>query len=107
MASIFETITRRLAEAWRSDQPSGRGQSFRCQCERPVYFRNSLCLGCKAALGYEPELAEVRALQPGPEPNSWKLHGQKDAAPLWRRCANFDSPAGCNWLVPGGEEEKL
>jgi hypothetical protein len=105
VASIFETITRRLAEAWRFDQPSGRGQSFRCRCGRPVYFRNSLCLGCKAPLGYEPDLAEVRALEPGPEPNTWKLHAQKDAASSWKRCQNFDSPAGCNWLVPAAETE--
>jgi hypothetical protein len=25
MASIFETITKRLAEAWKSEEPAGRG----------------------------------------------------------------------------------
>ncbi len=107
ITSIFETITRRLAEAWRSDQPSGRGQSFRCQCGRPVYFHNSFCLGCKTALGYEPGLAQVQALEPGPSPGTWTLDGQNEAAPLWRRCANFDSPAGCNWLVGADEEKTL
>lgn len=104
VTSFFEAIARRLSEAWRSDQPSERGQSYRCQCGRPVYFRNSLCLGCKAALGYEPGAAQVRALQPGPAPDTWKLHGEKEDAPLWRRCKNFDSPAGCNWLVPAETE---
>lgn len=107
MNSIFEIITKRLAEAWRSEEPSGRGHSYRCQCGRPVFFRNSLCLGCKAALGYEPEMAEVRALQPGPEAGTWILHGQADAAARWRRCGNFDTPAGCNWLVSAAEETTL
>lgn len=107
MLSIFESITRRLVDAWRSEEPSGRGHSYRCSCARPVFFRNSLCLGCKTALGYEPGLRQVRALAPSAKPNTWKLDDQKDDTPLWRRCQNFDSPAGCNWLVPADEEEKL
>ncbi len=63
MLNIFEAITRRLTEAWRADEPSGRRNAFRCSCGRPVYFRNSLCLGCKAPLGYQPELQQVRALR--------------------------------------------
>jgi hypothetical protein len=106
MNNIFETVTRRLAEAWRIDEPSGRGHSYRCQCGRPVFFRNSLCLGCQTPLGYEPDLAQVRALQAGPEANMWKVHGQSQGG-LWRRCANFDSPAGCNWLVPAAETEEF
>lgn len=107
MASIFESITKRLAEAWKSDEPSGRGHNYRCQCGRPVFFRNSLCLGCNSVLGYEPESAQVRALQPGTDPDTWKFHGQPDDAPLWRRCKNFDSPAGCNWLVPASDGQTL
>ena len=106
MHPLFDNITRRLTEAWRSDQPSGRGHSYRCQCDRPVFFRNSVCLGCKSQLGYEPELAQVRALAPGKEKDTWRLAGQKVATPVWRRCANFDSPAGCNWLVPVTETGK-
>jgi hypothetical protein len=100
MANIFESITKRLAEAWRTEEPSGRGHSYHCQCGRRVFFRNSECLGCKVALGYEPDLAQIRALQPGSEANTWKFFGQDAPVPLWKRCDNFDSPAGCNWLVP-------
>ena len=105
MFNIFESLTKRLAEAWRPDEPLGRGRSYRCQCARPIFFRNSLCLGCESALGYEPESAEMRALQPGPGANTWTLHGQSDGRALWRRCANLDSPAGCNWLVPAAEKQ--
>lgn len=107
MNPLLENITQRLTEAWRSGEPSGRGHSYQCACGRPVFFRNSLCLGCKAPLGYEPELAQVRALAPGKKANTWQLAGQKKATPVWRRCANFDSPAGCNWLVLATDAEKL
>jgi hypothetical protein len=33
-----------------------------------------------------------------------RLH---ESAKAWRRCENFDSPAGCNWLVPADDEEPL
>src|SRR5262245_21166676 len=107
MLNVFDYVTRRLAEAWRSDQPTGRGHSYRCPCGRPVFFYNSLCLGCKSPLGYEPEEQKVRALEAGPQPSTWKLHGQMENEPLWRRCGNFDSPAGCNWLVDARDEEPL
>jgi hypothetical protein len=107
MASFFESITKRLAEAWRSEEPSGRGHKYRCQCERPIFFRNSVCLGCNSALGYEPEVAQVRALQPGPDPDTWRFQGKENSELLWKRCENFDTPAGCNWLVPAEEEETL
>src|SRR5262245_5195246 len=107
MLNVFDYVTRRLAEAWRTDQPTGRGHSYRCQCGRPVYFRNSLCLACQTPLGYEPETGEMLSLVAGPQPNTWKSHGQQDDQPLWRRCKNFDSPAGCNWLVSAAEEEPL
>ena len=107
MLSIFETITKRLVEAWKSDEPSGRRSAFSCRCGRPVYFNNSLCLGCDSPLGFETELLEVRALTPGPDAGTWKVHEHADAEMSWKRCENFDSPAGCNWLVPASEEETL
>src|SRR5262245_52534226 len=106
MISIFEAISKRLAEAWRSEEATGR-RSYRCQCGRPVFFRNSLCLGCKTPLGFEPESGQVRALQPGAEANTWIVLGQKEPTPSWRNCENFDSAAGCNWLVPTTDAEPL
>ncbi len=107
MLNIFETITRRLTEAWKSEEPSGRRNAFACRCGRPVFFRNSVCLGCQAPLGYEPQLLEVRALAPGSQPGTWKVDGHADDAAAWKRCANLDSPAGCNWLTPADEAEPL
>ncbi len=85
-----------LGSRTRPDRPS----AFRCRCERPVYFYNSICLGCQAPLGYEPELLEVRALRPGPEKNTWLVDGNlAEPAKVWKRCENFNTPAGCNWLT--------
>jgi hypothetical protein len=106
MLNFFETITKRLIEAWKSDEPSGRRNSFSCRCGRPVYFRNSLCLGCKTPLGYEPELQQVRALAAAQRPGMWILDDDAGATE-WQRCENFDSPAGCNWLLRADEDETL
>ncbi|MBZ5676961.1 MAG: zinc-ribbon domain-containing protein [Acidobacteriia bacterium] len=59
-----------------------------CRCGRPIFFRNSRCLGCDAALGYEPNAGVLRALDPGEDQ---------------RRCANLTTASGCNWLVDDGQ----
>ena len=108
MLNIFESVTKRLVEAWKWNEPSGRRDAYTCQCGRPVYFDNSLCLGCKTPLGYEPELQRVLALFRGPEPGTWTIDEEPDDdAPTWKRCGNFESPAGCNWLTRADEEETL
>lgn len=107
MLGIFEAITKRLVEAWKSDEPSGRRNAFRCRCERPIYFQNSFCLGCKTPLGYQPDDLQVLAMSPGPQPDWWIVEGEEDQDTYWKRCENFESPAGCNWLVPVDDEEPL
>jgi hypothetical protein len=107
MMSIFETITRRLVETWKWDEPSGRRSSFSCRCGRPVYFHNSLCLGCKTPLGFETESLQVLPMTPGSKPDTWKLELESGSEKAWKRCENFDSPAGCNWLVTADDEEPL
>ena len=84
-------------------RPPLRGRSYRCRCGRPVFFHNSVCLACNAPLGYAPELRAVRALDPGRGEGTWRVSGTKGRRE-YRRCANFDSPAGCNWLVPAGDK---
>jgi len=107
MPSFLELITKRIADAWRSPSPSVRGKSFRCQCGRPVFFHNSVCLACQTPLGYDPSALQVRPLEPGTAENTWKLCGQTEPEPLWKRCANLDSAAACNWLVAAEDPEQL
>jgi len=74
-------------------------RSFRCQCGRTVFFGNSQCLACGTPLGYEVRTGLVIPLAPGATEDAWQQFGQP-AAPLYRRCDNFATPSGCNWLVP-------
>ena len=107
MKNLFENIAKRLAETWRTPNRPRRAHTHRCKCGRPIFFRNNLCLACDAPLGYEPDLAEVRALLPGPRDGTWVLAGEDDASRVFRRCANLETPAGCNWLVPAEHPSNL
>jgi hypothetical protein len=82
-----------------------RARTYDCRCGRTIFFRNSLCLACQAPLGYEPRIGEVRPLVPGTHAGTWRVDGPDDGAQAYRRCANFDSAAGCNWLVPVADPE--
>jgi hypothetical protein len=80
-------------------------RTYSCRCGRPVFFRNSVCLACKATLGYEPHLGRVFPLASGSESGAWRLDGGDAAEKQYWRCANLNSPAGCNWLL--AEEESV
>ena len=99
MTGLFEKLYRGLLTALKPDEAPLHGRLYACRCGRPVYFQNSLCTACNAPLGYIPESSEVCALDPGPAEGTWSISG-KEGSPAYRRCANFDSAAGCNWLVP-------
>lgn len=100
MTSLFDSLINELTSLWKTHHAPRSKRAYRCDCERPVFFLNSQCLGCEAPLGYEPRLGELRTLQPGDEPDTWRPTGDSSTPCDYRRCANFDSPAGCNWLVP-------
>ncbi|MEK7950501.1 zinc-binding metallopeptidase family protein [Luteolibacter soli] len=107
MNSPVENIAPSVTEATRAPGTPRRGHTYRCQCGRPVFFHNSLCLACGAALGYEPTHAEVHSLQPTKTQGIWQISGADAPAPLYRRCVNIDTPAGCNWLVPADHPSTL
>jgi hypothetical protein len=44
-------------------------------------------------------LRQVYPLTPASEPGFWQLAGDDASSGKYLRCANLDSPAGCNWLV--------
>lgn len=75
-------------------------RAFRCHCGRPVFFRNSRCLACGTPLGYAPAEHQLHPLQAGTEPGTWVVKGNGAGGRTpYRRCANFDTAAACNWLV--------
>jgi hypothetical protein len=75
-------------------------RAYRCRCNRLVFFRNSYCLSCNTPLGYEPHLGRVVPIVPGAEPETWQFADSGDIPiTLYRRCANLNTAAACNWLV--------
>ncbi len=58
-------------------------------------------------MGYSPSLQQLRSLTAGPTAGTWVIDEKTEQATLWKRCKNFDSPAGCNWLVQADEETTL
>jgi hypothetical protein len=100
MATRFDNLSARLRAAWKPLKQPTTPRAYRCQCGRPVFFRNSQCLACKTPLGYDVERAQVLPLKPGPAAGQWQLWDAAGAGqPLYIRCGNFDA-AACNWLVP-------
>jgi hypothetical protein len=75
-------------------------RSFTCVCGQPIFFRNSVCLGCHAPLGYDPVRGKLLPLAPTDTQDVWRSQESVDEPPLYRRCTNLASPATCNWLVP-------
>ncbi len=107
MTGLFDSLIDELRNIWKKPHAPRSKRAFRCDCERPVFFLNSQCLGCGAPLGYEPMLGELRTLQAGEEPETWQLTGADTTHSVYRRCGNFHSPVGCNWLVPVDEASAL
>lgn len=76
------------------------GRAYKCSCGNPVFFGNSMCLKCNKALGYEPNLARVVSIVPIRGTNEWRIHERGNGESLaYRRCANLNTPAACNWLL--------
>jgi hypothetical protein len=94
-----------------STTPTAR-RAFRCRCGRPIFFRNDVCLACGTPLGYDPELVLLRPLAPTRDPQVWRAMrtrgiGATLALTTYRRCANTNSAAPCNWLLPDTEATRL
>ena len=100
MPTRFESLSQRLREAWKPHKQPTTPRAYRCQCGRPVFFHNTQCLACGTPLGYEPDRGEVLPLAAGDRDGEWALFHQPVTGRRYRRCGNFGSPAGCNWLVP-------
>lgn len=79
--------------------PPTTPRSFKCRCGRPVFFNNSQCLACLTPLGYDAVRRQLLPLEPPAQPDgAWRKAGSR-RGPVYRRCANLDSAAACNWLI--------
>ena len=86
-------------------EPPAATRVYRCQCGRPVFFRNSRCLHCGIALGYLAAVHRVVPLLEGDAATRYRVHPAVRNVPAHLReqdllrCANYDGPAACNWMV--------
>lgn len=82
-------------------------RSYRCQCGRPVFLRNSQCLACRTPLGYVADRLGVMPLAPaqgaGAPPDTFTVFGDPQG-PVYRRCANLMTSAACSWMVPAARD---
>ncbi|WP_458130697.1 zinc-binding metallopeptidase family protein [Pseudomonas sp. R3-41] len=105
MYRFFEQLSSRIAAPFLGDR-SRNSKVWPCRCGQSLFFRNSQCLACLAALGYQPERSRLSSLQPAEQPDTWTLDADPHAG-LFRRCANLDTPAACNWLLPDNGRDTL
>ncbi|MFC3609259.1 zinc-binding metallopeptidase family protein [Stutzerimonas tarimensis] len=103
MDAFFAALGRRLADPSRRARNAAQKPLDQCTCGQPIFFGNSHCLNCQSALGYLPAYGKVATLAPTELPYRWRLDADPQS-PHYRRCANLDSPAMCNWLVPADSE---
>lgn len=104
MYRYFENISSRIATP--AEQGARHSSVWDCQCGQSIFFNNSLCLACEHALGYLPGFNVVSSLGEAEEAGTWYLDAAPQAGPV-RRCANLDTPAACNWLIPASDPNPL
>jgi hypothetical protein len=75
-------------------------RAFTCVCGQPIFFRNSVCLGCGRALGYDAARGKLLPLEPTDEIGWWRSSETGTRPRHFQRCQNLSSPAACNWLIP-------
>jgi hypothetical protein len=77
------------------------------RCGQRVFFENTRCESCSAALGFVPMELTMAAFEVAAG-GEWQRHGVGDSAESaqWP-CANYLNEQVCNWMVPAGSEETL
>jgi hypothetical protein len=103
MHNLYEAIAQVMATEWRGREHR-HSRAWRCRCGNHIFFGNSLCLKCGAPLGYLPERAQLVPLGAGSAGGRWRV---PDESGEYKRCANLDTPAGCNWLLDADEAQTL
>ena len=79
-------------------------RNYSCVCGLPVFFRNSRCLGCGGALGFDvTRLALLPIVAVDDQGLWWRRAGSAADSPRLRRCANLNSACACNWLIDEGD----
>ncbi|MGO4330204.1 putative zinc-binding metallopeptidase [Cupriavidus sp. 2TAF22] len=98
MHNLLASLSQEVDTQWKRHdvRVERHSRAYKCRCGNHVFFRNTLCLACNSPLGFLPDEGRLGALEPGPEPGTWREEGRKE---LLKFCANRDSPAACNWMI--------
>lgn len=78
-------------------------RAYDCTCGQPLFFHNTLCLGCGAEVAFDPLDKRLGAMIPADD-GMWTFAGEaRDPAPAYRFCEHRTRAAACNWLVPADD----
>lgn len=81
-------------------------KTFRCSsCQQPIYFENTRCENCGAALGFVPTERTMLAFEPHDE-GAWPVLGRNDQF-VYRPCQNYRGENICNWMIPPEDPEEF
>ena len=78
MYRFFEQLSSRIAAPF-VGETRRNNKVWHCLCGQSVFFPNTQCLACSAALGYLPEQGRVAPLEPGPDQETWRLSDEPGA----------------------------
>lgn len=80
-------------------------KTFYCQqCQNQVFFDNTYCEQCQAALGYIVEQKTIGTFIPI-APQLWRHLDPSDPAPDFKPCYNYSAYQVCNWMIPVHDPE--
>ena len=102
MDNYLDSLDTQLKAEWKNRR-TGRqlSHSYQCRCGTAIFFRNTQCLTCRRQLGFVPKLTLLVALEAGSKPGEFRAAGVQ--GPLYKSCANRDTPALCNWLLDAAD----
>ena len=81
-------------------------QLFRCEsCGHRVYFENTQCTQCGAALGFDPDRFDMAAIRPLGNGRWQSVATGTQGSGVYRQCSNYAVQGVCNWLLPDGSPE--
>ena len=73
-------------------------RTFTCTCGARLFFENTRCLACDAALGFRPDELRLVTIPDAASPGTDQT---------LRRCAKYVENGVCNWLVTSSSPDAL
>ncbi|MEX2321087.1 MAG: putative zinc-binding metallopeptidase, partial [Saccharospirillum sp.] len=81
-------------------------QLFRCEsCGHRVYFENTQCTQCGAALGFDLDRFDMVAIRPLGDGRWQSVATGSQGTAVYYQCSNYAHQGVCNWLLPEAPQE--